>query len=102
MRGSGAGGLIKSHFQWRGAAANLFEPQPKRKTEMKVRLRRINTREYYAGAQLWTPDEGKAVDFRNVEFAIKTGRDEELTGLEVVLSFEAGGEGPVVRFPLSQ
>jgi len=69
---------------------------------MKIVLRQINTRRYYAGPQKWTTDVRGAIDFGEVERAIKASREEKLTGMEVVLSFDDGGDDPVLRFPLDQ
>jgi len=59
---------------------------------MKVLLRQSKTQQYYAGAHRWTNDIAKAFDFGHVECAIITARDEKLTGVEVVLSFDDGGD----------
>jgi hypothetical protein len=63
---------------------------------MKVLVRQSNKQMYYAGAQEWTADMRGAVDFDDLERAIKTARDEELTGVEAILSFEDGGDDLVL------
>lgn len=69
---------------------------------MRVLLRQSNTGLYYAGERHWTVDMRSAFDFAEVERAIKTGREEKLTGVEVVLSFEDGRDDPVLPLPTGQ
>ena len=55
---------------------------------MKVLLRDTRSGHYYVGANQWTADSRSARDFEQVEQAIQLHRDEHLTGMEVVLSFD--------------
>ena len=55
---------------------------------MKVLLRRTNTNIYYAGNNEWTEDSRYARDFDQVEEAIQFHKDEKLTEVEVVLSYD--------------
>jgi len=55
---------------------------------MKVLLRRTNTNLYYAGNNEWTEDSRYARDFDQVEEAIQFHKDEKLTEVEVVLSYD--------------
>jgi hypothetical protein len=52
---------------------------------------------FFAGTQQWTNEVKKAFDFGDVEHAIKASRSEKLIGVEVVLSFDDGGDDPVLR-----
>jgi hypothetical protein len=55
---------------------------------MKVLLRKTNDKLYYVGYNQWAADSKYARDFEEVEQAIQLHRDEELRGVEVVLSFD--------------
>ncbi|HOX58076.1 MAG TPA: hypothetical protein P5205_14340 [Candidatus Paceibacterota bacterium] len=55
---------------------------------MKVLLRKTNNSHYYVGKDHWTADSRCARDFGEVETAIQLHRDERLTDVEVVLSFD--------------
>jgi hypothetical protein len=55
---------------------------------MKVLLRKTETSLYYVGTNQWTADSSSARDFEQVEDAIQLHRDEQLTGVEVVLSYD--------------
>ena len=55
---------------------------------MKVFLRNTKTSHYYVGNNQWTPDSEYARAFEQVEEAIQVYREEQLTGVEVVLSYE--------------
>ena len=55
---------------------------------MKVLLRNTKSGHYYLGANQWTADSRNARDFEQVEQAIQLHRDEQLTGMEVVLRFD--------------
>jgi hypothetical protein len=66
---------------------------------MKVLLRQSGAQFYYAGPRQWTQQAKAAFDFGDVERAITASRDEELTGMEVVLSFEDGCDDPCLPLP---
>ena len=55
---------------------------------MKVLLRKTNTCLYYVGTNQWTADSKLARDFEQVEGAIQLHRAEQLTGVEVVLTYD--------------
>ena len=55
---------------------------------MKVLLRNTKSGHYYVGNNQWTADSKQARDFERVEQAIQLNRDEQLTGMEVILSFD--------------
>jgi hypothetical protein len=55
---------------------------------MRVLLRSAKTRLYCVGIDQWTQDPDGARDFELAEQAIQFGREEQLTGMEVVLSYD--------------
>ena len=55
---------------------------------MKVLLRKTNNSHYYVGNNQWTADSRYARDFEEVENAIQCHRDDQLMGVEVVLSYD--------------
>jgi hypothetical protein len=57
---------------------------------MKVLLRKVKSPLCYAGNGQWTTDLQHARDFEHVHLAIELHREERLTEVEVVLSFEDG------------
>ncbi len=55
---------------------------------MRVLLRQTQTKLFYNDRHQWTADARSAVDFCDVQRAIKIGRDAQLKGVEVVLAFD--------------
>jgi hypothetical protein len=66
---------------------------------MHVHLRDTQTGLYYAGPQHWTDQAKDAIDFEHVDRAIKANREQGLADVEVVLSFEDGGDDPSLSLP---
>ena len=55
---------------------------------MRVLLRQGKTKLYYVSLHQWTADPKSALDFDDVERAIKLSRDANLTEVEVVLVYD--------------
>jgi hypothetical protein len=55
---------------------------------MKVVLHSTKTNLYYVAPNQWTADPKQARDFEQVHNAIRVDREERMTGMEVVLSYD--------------
>ena len=56
--------------------------------EMRVLLRQTRTKLYYDAHHQWTTDARSALDFDDVDRAVKCGRQVRLPELEVVLAYD--------------